>query len=108
MEQQIFKILGELKEDVGELKAETKGINSRLDRLNGSVARHEKDILEIKLDRAKESGEEKGEERVKKSFWDKAWEIGKVPILLFIGAICSPVVQKLSILIAKLLNLIKQ
>jgi hypothetical protein len=39
-------------EDLAELKTETKNIVSRLDRLNGSVARHEADLGEMKLQAA--------------------------------------------------------
>jgi dynactin complex subunit len=100
MEQQMFKMLGELKEDVGELKAETKGINNRLDKLNGSVGRHEEQLIKIRLSEAQECGEKV----VKKSILSKFWDIGKVPISLFLGAGCGPIIQKFGELVGKLVG----
>jgi predicted nucleic acid-binding Zn-ribbon protein len=89
IEAQILETLNNLAKDVGELTGETKGINARLDRLNGSVARHEKEISEIKTCQAEKAGANK----VKKSILSKCWEIGKVPISLLLGAMCTPLIQ---------------
>lgn len=49
MEKEIIKELFEIKECIGEIHGDVKGINKRLDTLNGKVARHEQEIQSHRL-----------------------------------------------------------
>jgi hypothetical protein len=56
---QVLAALGELKAEQAGTRAEVQAIVARLDKLNGTVARHERDLGQLKLDQARRQGEEK-------------------------------------------------
>lgn len=57
-EREVLEHLAELRAGQAETKAEVKAIVARLDRLNGSVARHQEAIAALQLDKARREGEE--------------------------------------------------
>lgn len=51
-EQRILEGIQALRDGITELRAEVRGINERLDRLNGSVAKHEEAITKLRINAA--------------------------------------------------------
>jgi hypothetical protein len=76
----------EVSRSLGALEAGVKGINERLDKLNGSVARHEKRLGQLETTDAVQAAAEKSEKETNRTWRDALLPIAKVLLALAAGA----------------------
>jgi len=67
----ILSSLRAIRQDIGELKGDVRVINARLDKLNGSAARHEQALSETKVALAAHTSADEGKENSNQTWADR-------------------------------------
>jgi hypothetical protein len=93
----ILDIVIGLKEDFGGMKESIHGINQRLDKVNGSLGRHETQIKDLELCSQKTAGED----GVIDKYDTRKWDILKIGTAACFGALASPLLFKVGEIVEK-------
>jgi maltodextrin utilization protein YvdJ len=81
--------LDEIKEQNADTRVELGKVGLRLDTLNGSVARHQKDIQELQLKQATATSSERTRREVSKEWWERC----KPFVYLFLGILLTLILK---------------
>jgi maltodextrin utilization protein YvdJ len=81
--------LDAIKEQNAETRGELSKVVYRLDTLNGSVARHQKDIQDIQLNQASSAATESTRKAVSREWWERC----KPFVYLFLGILLTLILK---------------